>query len=132
MKIHGTSSTQSQPSKSLKKGKADGTFQSMLEAGIDAVDANTTSDQHDGKETMQRWQLVEDAANLLDQALEQLSSGEKPAEELLNTIQQLRSELHQNRGETTKELNQADTLLAIEAERIHSLGTINTHSDRNA
>jgi len=121
MKIQGTNSTQSQASKSLKKGKADGTFQSMLEAGIDAVNTNALLDQYSDKSSEQRWQLVEEAANLLDQALEQLSTGEKPTKEMLTTIQQLRLELHQNRGEASEALKQADTLLAIEAERIHSL-----------
>jgi len=121
MKIQGTSSTQSQPSKSLKKGKADGTFQSILEAGIDAVDGKSPSDQRSGHDAEQRWLLVEEAADILDQALEQLSAGEKPTDEMLNTIQKLRSELHQQRGETTEALKQADTMLAIEAERIHSL-----------
>jgi len=121
MKIQGTNSAQNQPSKSLQKGKADGTFQTMLDAGIDAVHDNNASDQQSSSSNEQRWQLVKEAANLLDQALEQLSSGEKPTDELLSTIEQLRTELHQNRGDTTEALHQADTMLAIEAERIHSL-----------
>ena len=123
MKIQGPTSPQSQPSKSLKKGKAAGTFQTLLETEIDATQNKLSSEQRDSRQgsSQQRWQLVEEAATLLDQALEQLAVGEKPAEEVLNSIQKLRTQLQQQTGETSDELHQADAMLAVEAERIHSL-----------
>jgi len=123
MKIQGPTSPQSQPSQSLKKGKSAGTFQTLLEAGIDATQSTSSSEQQDNRQgsSQQRWQLVEEAATLLDQALEQLAAGEKPAEEVLSSIQKLRTQLHQHRGEANDELHQADAMLAVEAERIHSL-----------
>lgn len=123
MKIQGPSSPQSQPSQSLKKGKASGTFQTILETEIDATRNSSSSEQQTSGEgsSQQRWQLVEEAAALLDQALKQLAAGEKPAEEVLSSIQKLRTQLHQHTGETDDEFHQADTMLAVEAERIHSL-----------
>lgn len=123
MKIQGPTSPQSQSSQSLKKGKATGTFQTLLDTEIDATRSKSPSEQRDNSEApaLQRWQLVEEAATLLDQALEQLAAGEKPAEDVLNSIQKLRSQLHQQSGETSVELQQADAILAVEAERIHSL-----------
>jgi len=123
MKIQGPASPQNQPSQSLKKGKSAETFQALLDTEIDAVQGKSSPEQSNNghASAQQRWQLVEEAASLLDQALEQLSDGEKPAEEVLNSIQKLRTQLHQHRGETDDELHQADAMLAVEAERIHSL-----------
>jgi glutathione S-transferase len=123
MKIQGPSSLQNRPAQSLKKGKTGDAFQTLLETEIDASQSITSPGQHKDRQqtSRQQWQLVEEAALLLDQALEQLAAGEKPAEEVLTSIQRLRTQLHQHAGEAGDELTQADAMLAVEAERIHSL-----------
>ena len=123
MKIEGPSSLKNQPATSSKKSKVDGSFHTFLEAEIAGVQKNDSPvSEHGGEHSgSNQAQLVEEAAKLLDQALEQLSAGEKPAEQVLSSIQQLRTQLHQQPGTSHETIEQADTILAVEAERIHTL-----------
>ncbi len=123
MKIQGPLSLKSQPAQSSKKSKVDGSFHTFLEAEIAGAgknDSPVSSDERQASGKSQA-QIVEEAAQLLDQALEQLAAGEKPAEQVITSIQQLRTQLHRQPGDTTEALHQADTMLAVEAERIHRL-----------
>jgi len=123
MKVQGPTSPQSQSSKNLKKVNSNGTFQTFLETEIAGTQNKTPSEKQEQKQAdpQQRWQLVEEAAALLDHALEQLAAGEKPADDILNSIQQLRTQLYQHSDQKDDALNQADAILAVEAERIHFL-----------
>jgi len=123
MKIQGPSSLKSQPTQSSKKSKVDGSFHTFLEAeiaGVGKKDSPVSNNERQGSGRSQA-EIVEEAAQLLDKALKQLAAGEKPAEQVISSIQQLRTQLQQQPGETTEALHQADTMLAVEAERIHSL-----------
>ena len=121
MKIEGPSSLKNQPTKSSKKSKVDGSFHTFLEAEIAGVRKNDSPDtaQEQAYSGRDQAELVEEAAKLLDQAMEQLSAGEKPADQVLTSIQQLRTQLQA--GTSHETIRQADTMLAVEAERIHTL-----------
>jgi len=74
------------------------------------------------------WHTLEESISLLDHALQHLESGHPPSPALLQEIESLRSQLRQHaqssrlsHGEAHQTLNQADTLLAVEAERIRAM-----------
>ena len=124
MKIHGPSSLKNQPTQGSKKSKVNSPFHTFLEAEIAGIkkDATSTEENFHPHSEGRQAQLVEEAARLLDHALEQLTHGEKPGEEILSSIQQLRRELHhQQQGEVDESLQQANTLLAVEVERLNNL-----------
>jgi len=120
MKIQGPTPTKSSPSSEIKKGRTDGKFRTLFDAEVaDAKQIERSQYQNGEDHPHQHWQLVEEAAELLDQALEQLNAGEKPAEQVIASIQQLRRQLKQT--ENSDDKSQADTLLAVEAGRIQKL-----------
>ena len=120
MKIDGPSGIKGQPTQSTRKGKTNGAFHTFLEAEIAATRKNDSATdqppQQSGDQNASR--LMEEAATLLDQALQNIEAGEKPAAEVLAGIQHLREQLHRQGGG-----NDAQTMLAVEAERIRALNS---------
>lgn len=120
MPINGHTTTQ----KAKRKGES-GLFKSMFESEITEASNSDTPQQsspsRDSSETA--WHSLEEGVSLLDQAMLSLESGEMPSEQLIQNIDQLRTQLKSqlSSGKHSSELQQADTLLAVEAERIRSL-----------
>jgi len=79
--------------------------------------ANTTAPMQEA------WHTLQESVSLLDEAMYCIEAGNTPPQKLIHDIEQLRSVLRQqvNSGSTTVELKQADTLLAVEAERIRAM-----------
>ncbi|MDQ6993059.1 MAG: hypothetical protein Q9M31_06250 [Mariprofundus sp.] len=112
--------------KSVKKQSAsrtDGAFKALFDGEISEVKApeeEAHSGQHANQE--QAWKSLQESITMLDKAVECLTAGEAPTEELLENIEQLRTTLHQQLiPGSDQSLAQAETLLAVEAERIRSL-----------
>lgn len=123
MKVQGPSRLKNRPATNSKKSNVDGSFHTFLEAeiaGIQKKDTPVSGNEREHPDQNQA-QLLDKAARLLDQTLEQLAAGEKPTEQLISSIQRLRTQLHQQTGTPDEILHQADTMLAVEAERIHTL-----------
>lgn len=110
-------------SKKAGRSSADGVFKNLLDAGMQEIQ---TVQQAEEQPTPQSGgggnalQALEESVSLLDRAMECLESGENPTPELLQDIQQLRRQVRQQLGAEGQN-SEADTLLAVEAERIRSM-----------
>jgi len=71
----------------------------------------------------QAYPLLEQASQLLSQALTQLEDDAQPHQETLHAIHEIQQELEQltAQGAESKALSQAKTLLAVEAQRIQTM-----------
>jgi len=69
------------------------------------------------------WHTLQESVSLLDEAMHCIESGDSPPQKLIHDIEQLRALLRQqvSSGSAAIELKQADTLLAVEAERIRAM-----------
>ncbi len=68
------------------------------------------------------WNSLERGLSLLDEAMDQLGQGRTPDPETLAEIEALRAELRQaGKSLSSTELDQANTILAVEAARMRSM-----------
>jgi len=118
MRIHGMQRTTS-PSKASRKPKETGSFLALLQTKIEEIqsmDSQPESRPGDGKS----WDLVEDAAKLLDIALEQIISGAKPDQDILAQLQKIQVYFH-NHAAGNRNLGEVDLLLTVEHQRIMNM-----------
>ena len=122
MKINKIGGIQPSARSQTTRKSSDVNFASMLQAEMDEVTpvASNTSQQQSSPPQKQTHELIEEVTDLLDQALHQLDAGEAPGDEVLNAIVQLRSQLQQQPN-SSQTLEQAQTILAVESERVRSL-----------
>jgi len=125
MKVNQTRGITASRSNSTKKtgdGKFSALFSSELEA-TDTTEGKTQDKNKPSNQEQQPRQLVEQATELLDQALIQIESGEHLDDATLASIQQLNQHLQGLAKEDPNApiLTEAETLLAVEAKRIQSL-----------
>jgi hypothetical protein len=129
MKIHNNQPVSGKTiRKTSRSGNSGTVFGTMLESEIgqlqpagSAVDEQPQPQQ---QSTAEAWQALEESVTLLDQAMQSIEAGDAPSPQLIRDIEQLRGLLRQqvsSGSATTSELKQADTLLAVEAERIRSM-----------
>jgi len=128
MKI--TNDSAIRPASPRKKEAASkgGNFQTFLEAEIaettavqaEQTDSGAAHTEHDDA----AWKTLSDCVELLDRAMHCLEKGDEPPANLAVDIEQLRLKLHHQLEERTPSgaaLRQADTMLAVEAERIRNI-----------
>ncbi|MDX8397128.1 MAG: hypothetical protein R8K49_02285 [Mariprofundaceae bacterium] len=125
MKINSTQGITPKSRASTKKTsstKFSSLFSSELESPSTPMEQNTPEDSPSKHETQPR-QLVEQATELLDQALSQLDTGELLDESTLSSIQQVSQQLQalSKDNPNSSSLTQAEILLAVEAKRIQSM-----------
>jgi len=123
MKIHNNLPVNSKATRKNARSHTGGVFGALLESEIDQAQAISEATSDTGQVPMQHaWQALEDSVDLLDRAMQCIEDGGSPSPQLISDIEQLRCRLHQqvSAGDST-ELRQADTLLAVEAERIRSM-----------
>lgn len=108
------------------KTSTQGNFASVFSSELDSVvsqgEQQDVSEQA-SKEQQQAYPLVEQASKLLSQALSQLEVDAHPNQGTLHAIQDIRQQLDQltAQGEISQPLEQAKTLLAVEAQRIQAM-----------
>ncbi|MDX8391122.1 MAG: hypothetical protein R8K53_00925 [Mariprofundaceae bacterium] len=104
----------------VQGGITDSRFQSLLDGEL-----QTTSDKqhdfssHEQTPSDQQQQLFSDATRLLDEAIEQIESDHAPRKQTIESLQQVRKKLA-NMGATGNDLTAANTILAVETERLKS------------
>lgn len=124
MKIQNNLPITAKQTRKVSSGRTDGVFHSLFEAEVNDVrpvaDEPTREERQDTEFT---WKTLQESVSLLDRAMQHLESGDAPSQQLLDDIEQLRNRLHQQLppGTDSKVLSQAETLLAVEAQRIRSL-----------
>jgi len=124
MKIQNNLPIRGSQTRKSAQSRSDGVFHALFEAEV--ADVQHTGEQHtndDGRRSEHAWRALEESISLLDQAMQCLESGDAPTPQLMDSIEQLRTTLHQQMasGSDALTLTQAEILLAVEIERIHSL-----------
>ncbi len=124
MKVNNNLPVTGQTAQKTKQTRSNGVFKNMLDSEMTAVQQVNNQPQqdtqHHGEQT---WQTLQESISLLDQAMQCLESGDMPTTKIIDNIDLLRSQLRQQLASNTgsSELRDADTLLAVEAERMRSL-----------
>lgn len=100
-----------------------GDFRILMQSHAQAVTpAGEHRPNHDGDSRMQTeaWLAISRCIGLLDEALEELQQGQVPSEKLLEEIDHLRENIRERLAGVSNavDLDQAHTLLAVEAARI--------------
>jgi len=124
MKIQNSQPISSKNLRSSKRSSNDGAFDKILAAEINPAQAVAEKQPRESQHPMKEaWQTLEASVSLLDKAMLALEHGNNPSAQLMQDIEQLRGQLRQQvtSGRSADELKQADTLLAVEAERIRSM-----------
>jgi len=124
MKVHNNLPINGQTTQKAKRARSDGVFKNLLDAEMADVQPVSNQQQeapHSNKE--QTRQALQESVSLLDQAMRCLEAGNPPSSQLIDDIDHLRSQLRQQLSSdlSAGDLQQADTLLAVEAERIRSM-----------
>jgi len=126
MKIHNSLPVSGKTTRKNARSRTDGVFGQLLDAEIGQTQA-VSEVRHDTSQTPMQdaWHTLEESVSLLDHALQCIEAGDAPPRHMIADIEVLRSRLRQQvaSGSSDAELKQADTLLAVEAERIRSMQT---------
>ena len=124
MKIHNNQPINGKTIRKTSRNSSGGVFGKMLESEINQVQVTSESHADTSKQPMQEaWHTLDESVSLLDEAMQCIESGDSPPHQLIHDIEKLRSLLRQQvtSGGPDAELQQADTLLAVEAARIRSM-----------
>ncbi len=124
MKIHNNQPINGKTIRKTSRNSSGGVFGKMLESEINQVQVTSESHADTSKQPMQEaWHTLDESVSLLDEAMQCIESGDSPPRQLIHDIEKLRSLLRQQvtSGSPDAELQQADTLLAVEAARIRSM-----------
>jgi len=129
MKIRHNTPISAKTTQRSKRSNSSNAFGQLL----DSQDKTTTASQQQqsneqlatpNQPAMQEaWHTLEESVSLLDEAMHCIESGDNPPQKLIHDIEHLRALLRQQvaSGSAALELRQADTLLAVEAERIRAM-----------
>jgi len=131
MKIRNNAPVTGKTTHSTKRSDTSGLFGQLLDAETHQTEQHSTDQPHDHdtqrKEAsapmQEAWNTLEESVTLLDEAMQCIESGDSPPQRLIQDIEKLRTLLRQQvaSGGSAIELRQADTLLAVEAERIRAM-----------
>lgn len=118
MRIRGTGSVHNtaKASSSTQTQSTSGSFRSLLKQRIDAMrEDGTVSTESAPPESLS---MIEDAAQILDEAMSRLQTGEAPDPEIVHSLRELRQKLRQHMPDGGGELADLDTLIAVETHRL--------------
>jgi len=124
MKIHNNLPVSGQKTRKTEQSITNGVFQTLFDAEVNESQGIENPDQTTSHEPEKRaWQALNEGVSLLDQAMKNLEAGEAPSKQMMQDIQQLRDQVQQHLSSDSQnhKLREADTLLAVEAERIRSM-----------
>ncbi|OIO72842.1 MAG: hypothetical protein AUJ57_05265 [Zetaproteobacteria bacterium CG1_02_53_45] len=124
MKIHNNLPVTGQSAQKTKQARSNGVFKNLFESEMAPIQQVNEQPQREmSQDNEQGWQTLQESIALLDQAMQYLESGEMPTAQMIDNIDTLRSQLRQQLASNTpsNELRDADTLLAVEAERMRSM-----------
>lgn len=122
MKIHGTGPTRVSTTKVKKQEVKGGSFQQLLHTRLDDLQpqAEHNPSGEGEKRSSSTLNLIEDAALMLDRALEQIEQNGQPSEEITHTLNVLRDRMKQSGLPDSDSLRAADAIIAAETSRLQS------------
>ncbi|MDX8388732.1 MAG: hypothetical protein R8M46_09430 [Ghiorsea sp.] len=128
MKIQSTTSNTA-PSKLKKTKQSSGNFNAVLSSQIEDQQAVQPTEQKTEQQAAPQQQQpdIEQTLHTLEHALLQLESGSESQQQAQDAITDLRQALRSNPNlakMSPKDLQEADTLLAVEAKRLASLNKV--------
>lgn len=116
MRIRGTDSVHTpKASSSTKAQSTSGSFRSLLQQRIEAMREDGVVPSEAA--LPESLGMIEDAAQILDEAMARLQTGEAPDPEIVHTLRELRRKLRQHMPEEGS-LADLDTLIAVETQRL--------------
>lgn len=131
MKIQNNTPVTGKTTRSTKRSTASRLFGQLLDSEAHQADQSKTDQAHDHNTQttdaiapmQEAWHTLEESVTLLDEAMQCIESGDSPPQRLIQDIEQLRTLFKKQvaSGSSAIELKQADTLLAVEAERIRAM-----------
>jgi len=104
----GSPTTASQP--------ASGSFRSLLRQRLSAMRENDEIPTQGTQ--IESWNMIEDIAQLLDEAMFSLEAGDAPEPELVQNLRDLRKQLRRHMPEGSEGFTDLDTLIAVETHRL--------------
>ena len=121
MKIRSTDPSRVNTAKVKKSEVKGGSFQELLHTRLDGIHPQPENN-HPGEEpksASNTLNLIEDAALMLDKALEQIQQNGQPSEEIAHSLSLLRDQLKKGVPDS-ENLRAADAIIAVETSRIES------------
>jgi len=121
MKIRSTDPSRVNTAKAKKSEVKGGSFQELLHTRLDGIHSQPENN-HPGEEpksTSNTLNLIEDAALVLDKALEQIQQNGQPSDEIAQSLNLLRDQLKQECPDSDN-LKAADAIIAVETSRLQS------------
>jgi len=121
MKIRHTSIRRTPSTPASESSSESSRFRTLLQDEIGTTFDTPTSQKQNDPDTSdqkQAWALVEDAAHLLDNIIDQIETDGKPDPASVDSLQQLRKQL--SHGQTTAVQQDMNTVIAVETERLKS------------
>lgn len=121
MKIHGSDLGKVSSAKTKKAEVKGGQFKDLLHSQLDAGQPRHDHDPSHGQSghTGATIDLIEDAAHILDEALDQIQQNGQPSEETARSLAELRDLLKQRLPDSDN-LRAADAIIAVETSRLQS------------
>jgi uncharacterized membrane protein len=121
MKIRSTDLSRVNTAKVKKSEVKGGSFQELLHTRLDGINPKPEHNHSDEepKNTGNTLGLIEDAALMLDKALEQIQQNGQPSEEITHSLNLLRDQLKQACPDSDN-LKAADAIIAVETNRLQS------------
>jgi len=132
MKIHNNVPISNKTTRSTRRSSSSSVFGQLLETESHLSDQTAVDQKPHGQDDQatsekapmqEAWHTLEESVSLLDEAMHCIEAGDNPPQQLIQDIEQLRTLLRRQvaSGSSALELKQADTLLAVEAERIRAM-----------
>jgi len=118
MRIHGLQRNPA-PAKTTERSRERGSFLALLQTKMEKIQYPDPGEKTPARDE-KSWDIVKDAARLLDLALDQITSGAEPDEEILEQLQGIQQHFHNHAG-NDKQLQEVELLLTIEHQRILSM-----------
>lgn len=121
MKIRSTDLSRVNTTKVKKSEVKGGSFQELLHSRLDGLHPQSENNYsgEEPKSADNTLNLIEDAALMLDKALEQIQQNGQPSEEITHSLNLLRDQLKQKCPDSDN-LKDADAIIAVETSRLQS------------
>jgi len=102
-----------------KEHVQEGSFQSLLSSKLETLLATRKADNIHKPESdaPKAWDMIGDAARLLDAAMEQIQKNGFPDQEILHSLHELRARFHQG-SDMDDNAREADVIIAVETNRL--------------
>jgi len=121
MKIRSTDPSRVNTSRTKKPEVKGSSFEELLHTRLDGIHSQSEDNRpgEEYKNSGKTLNIIEDAALMLDQALEQIQHNEQPSEEITLSLNVLRKQLKQACPDSDS-LKTADAIIAVETSRLQS------------